>query len=364
MKEKLMEWMSVLGMEASAGVAFVVMLFVTVFVILLSGVLLNFGIKKLLGVAQKTRTLWDDALLRSVKAPLTLLVWSVGLTYAVELLWLDLGEEVDALVANVRDLMVIVSVAWFAIRFLRHAEENIFAEKHSKVPIDVVGLRALNKILKASVVITAGLVALNTMGYSIAGVLAFGGIGGIAVGFAARDLLANFFGGLMLYLDRPFTEGENIRSPDRTIEGEVEHIGWRLTRVRTFERRLLYVPNATFASIAVENMTRMTHRRIREIIGVRYDDVAKVPKIAQEIEDMLTGSGKIDNDQSVVVRLSSFSDSSVDIFVNVYTRTTGWSEFHKVKQELMMQIHDIVENNGAEIAFPTTTVHIESPPKT
>ena len=95
---------------------------------------------------------------------------------------------------------------------------------------------AITKLLQMFVIITATLVVLQTLGVSVSGVLALGGIGGLAIGFAAKDLLANFFGGLMLYLDRPFAVGDWIRSPDREIEGDVEQIGWRLTRIRTFDK--------------------------------------------------------------------------------------------------------------------------------
>lgn len=362
MKQEVLEWMQILGLEAKSGFALAVTIFVAVAIILSVGVLLNFAIKRLLLASRKTATLWDDTLLESFKGPVTLLVWTVGLTYAAELAWQDLGQNLDRIIANLRSLAVIVSLAWLAVRFLNNMEKNILSQKYKKIKLDAVGLRALNKILKAAAVITAALMALGTMGYSISGVLAFGGIGGIAIGFAARDLLANFFGGLMLYLDRPFSEGERISSPDGTIRGTVENIGWRLTRIRTFEMRSLYVPNSTFASIAIENISRMTHRRIREMIGVRYDDIAKVPSIAGQIEDMFIASDKVDTDQSVVVRLVNFGASSVDIFINIYTQTVDWSEFHKLKQQLLMQIHSIVEDNGAEIAFPTTTVHLAGKP--
>ncbi len=362
MKEQVFEWMSLLGLEPQSGIAVAAAVFVIVTVILSVGMLLNFGIKRLLLASQKTATVWDDALLESFKGPVTLLVWSVGLTYAAELAWRDVDEGLNRIIANLRNLAVIVSLAWLVVRFLNNIEKSILAQRYQKIKLDAVGLRALNKALKAATVITAALMALSTMGYSISGVLAFGGIGGIAIGFAARDLLANFFGGLMIYLDRPFSEGERISSPDGAIRGTVEDIGWRLTKIRTFEMRALYVPNSTFANIAIENISRMTHRRIREMIGVRYDDVAKVPEIAKQIEEMFVASGNIDTNQSIVVRLANFGASSVDIFVNVYTKTVDWSEFHEVKQQLMMQIHRIVEDNRAEIAFPTTTVHVAELP--
>ena len=115
--------------------------------------------------------------------------------------------------------------------------------------MDYTTVDALSKLGRFSVVIIAALVILQTLGFSISGVLAFGGIGGIAMGFAAKDMLANFFGGLTIYLDRPFTVGEWIRSPDKAIEGTVEYIGWRHTRVRAFNKNPIYVPNALFTTI-------------------------------------------------------------------------------------------------------------------
>ena len=131
------------------------------------------------------------------------------------------------------------------------------------------------------------LTVMQLFDYSVSGLLAFGGIGGIAVGFAAKDLLANFFGGLMIYLDRPFSVGDWIRSPDKEIEGTVEDIGWRLTRIRTFDKRPLYIPNSIFASISVENPSRMSNRRIYEKIGIRYDDMSKMNTIVTEVKLML-----------------------------------------------------------------------------
>ena len=175
--------------------------------------------------------------------------------------------------------------AWFAVRFIRIAEGNFIADKQAKGEIfDRATLDAAVKLLRLSVVITAFLVALQTLGFSISGVLAFGGIGGIAVGFAAKDLLANFFGGLMIHLDRPFAIGDWVRSPDRAIEGTVERIGWRQTLIRKFDTRPLYVPNSAFANITVENPSRMSNRRIYETIGIRYEDAGAMGAVVAEVE--------------------------------------------------------------------------------
>ena len=196
------------------------------------------------------------------------------------------------------------------------------------------------------------------MGYSVSGVMAFGGIGGIAVGFAAKDLLANFFGGLMIYLDRPFVIGDWIRSPDQDIEGTVEYIGWRQTRIRTFDKRPLYVPNATFANISVENPSRMTNRRIYEKLGVRYADAAQVKVIVDNVRSMLQQHPDIDTGQTLIVNLNAFGASSLDFFVYAFTKTTNWIEFHAIKEDVMFKIMAIIDAQGAEIAFPTQTLHL------
>jgi MscS family membrane protein len=195
-------------------------------------------------------------------------------------------------------------------------------------------------------------------------VLAFGGIGGIAVGFAAKDLLANFFGGLMIYLDRPFSVGDWVRSPDKSIEGTVENIGWRLTRIRTFDKRPLYVPNSVFASIAVENPSRMTNRRIYETIGIRYDDASKMDVIVNDVIEMLKGHEEIDTSQTLIVNFNSFAPSSLDFFVYTFTKTTHWVKFHQIKQDVLLKILNIIEGHGAEVAFPTSTLHVDSMPDT
>lgn len=358
MKQQILEWLPWIQIDSNGGIVVISLLFIAVVIILSFGLLVKLLVKRLLVVANKTRTVWDDALIESFQGPLSLLVWSVGLSFASEILWEE-SQDLMTLTYNIRVLFIIFCISWFFIRFLNKVETNILLGNHENISFDKSGVRAVNKVLKISVMITATLVTLNSMGYSVTGVLAFGGVGGIAVGFAAKDLLANFFGGLMIYLDRPFKEGEVIRVPDKDIIGEVESIGWRLTRIRTYKKRLMYVPNSMFAEMAIENLSRMTHRRMQEVIGVRYDDAMKVPKIASEIEAMLAEMPAVDADLPIVVRLDCFNASSVDIFVNVYTRTTAWSDFCELKQDLMVRIYKIVEENNAEIAFPTTTVHLQ-----
>ncbi len=254
---------------------------------------------------------------------------------------------------------MIALLAWFLVRLVNRIQQNMLfsAEKRGK-KLDITTVDAIGKLLRISIFITAGLVILQTLGYSVSGVLAFGGIGGIAVGFAAKDLLANFFGGLMIYLDRPFAVGDWVRSPDREIEGTVEEIGWRLTRIRTFDKRPLYIPNATFTSVAVENPSRMTHRRIKETIGIRYDDADKLEAILADVRNMLQQHPEIEQNQTLMVNFNTFGPSSLDFFIYTFTRTTVWTEYHRVKEDVLLRIHRIITAHGAEVAYPTKTLHI------
>ncbi|MEQ9567779.1 MAG: mechanosensitive ion channel family protein, partial [Pseudomonadales bacterium] len=208
-------------------------------------------------------------------------------------------------------------------------------------------------------VITASLVILQSYGVSVGGVLAFGGIGGLAVGFAAQDLLANFFGALMIYMDKPFAVGDWVRSPDREIEGTVEDIGWRRTLIRTFDKRALYVPNSVFNKISLENPSRMTNRRIYETVGVRYSDIGAVENIVTRAKEMLLSHEDIDTDLIIMVNLNKFGASSVDFFIYCYTKTTNWAEYHEIKQDVLFKVERIIDEENAEIAYPTQTLHVE-----
>jgi len=306
----------------------------------------------------KTKNLWDDTLLHAGRKPASYLIWLLGLSIAAHTANKFSQAEVFSLVGPIRQVGVIILLTWFVVRFISGSEKIVVSPDKMKEPMDQTTVSAMGKLLRATVLITSGLVVLQTLGYSVSGVLAFGGIGGIAVGFAAKDLLANFFGGLMVYLDRPFKVGDWVRSPDQEIEGTVEHIGWRLTTIRTFDKRPLYVPNATFTNISVQNPSRMSHRRILETIGIRYQDGACIEVIIKNVKAMLLAHDEIDSTQTLIVNFNAFNHSSLDFFIYTFTKTTNWIKYHDVKQDVLLKIMHIIEDEGAEIAFPTTTMHM------
>jgi len=331
---------------------------VQVFVVVFSTLVINFIATRVLiridKALERTKTPWDNVLVHAAQKPIGVFIWLMGLSIAAEISGSEIEPGLSTLIQSVREVGVIVILMWFVLRCISESERNLIMS--AKVVATTAS--AISKLLRASVVITSVLVILQTLGYSVSGVLAFGGIGGIAVGFAAKDLLANFFGGLMVYLDRPFVIGDWVRSPDQNIEGVVEHIGWRQTRIRTFVKRPLSVPNSTFSVISVENPSRMTHRRINETIGVRYSDFSLLPTILAEIKDMIEHHEDLDTEQIFMVNFNQFGPSSLDFFIYTYTKTVDWRTFHNVKQDVLFKAMQIIEKHGAEVAFPTHTLHM------
>lgn len=332
----------------------IIKVFVIIFAALIFDLLQRKTLRRIQSKLEITSNLWDDAFIHAIIKPISVLIWLLGISLGIEISGLEHALKVF-------EVGLIVIISWTLIRLITFVEVNIIRQQEIRgKQVDQTTADAVSQILRVSIIITSALVILQTLGFNISAILAFGGIGGVAVGFAAKDLLANFFGGLMIYLDRPFAIGDWIRSPDRSIEGTVEKIGWRLTSIRTFDKRPLYIPNSMFANISVENPSRMTHRRIYETIGLRYDDIKHLPEIISDVKEMLSSHPEIDTTQTMIVNFNNFAASSLDFFVYTFTKTTNWIKFHEVKQDVLLKITDIISKHGAEIAFPTSTIHLQN----
>ncbi len=309
--------------------------------------------------SKHSANIWDDAVYYSINGPLQGVIWVVGLSIAIHVgrpddgwFWLDY-------LGRIRGVVLVVLFVWFVFRLIRSVGANALARAAGREnAIDATTADAIGKLLRISVLITAAIMLMQVFGVSPSALLAFSGVGGIAIGFAARDVLANIFGGLTVYLNRPFSVGDWIRSPDRDIEGVVEAIGWRATTVRRFDMRPLYVPNAVFSNVALENPSRMTHRRIMETVALRYDDAAAIPDIVEAVREMLDQDEAIDSNQVILTYIDSLADSAIKLLIYCYTHTTDWAEFLAIKQSVLQRVQDTVRDYGAAIAFPTTTLHV------
>ena len=331
---------------------------ITLFLFFIKNKLINV----IFALSQKTNTVYDELILFSIKTPSTYLI-IFGYIFVITDYFnknevLNLSFSLSSAVFS----LVVIIISWSLLRGLNYYlqlkpfTKNLSSE--DDITLITETYEIVVRILKILVVVITALIIMQEIGLSISGLLAFGGVGGLIVGLAAKDLLSNFFGGMMIFFDRPFRVGEFIKSPDRNIEGIVEKIGWRLTVVRTFSKNVLYIPNTAFSSIIVENATRMSNRRINETIGIRYDDLNKMTDIIQDVNNVLESNPDIDQTQKAKVYFKSFSASSCDFFIYAFTKTKDWEEFLRIKQDVLLKVAEIIEQHNAEIAYPTTTVFI------
>lgn len=304
---------------------------------------------------KKTSFHWDDLLLEALKTPISTLIWCWPATVSLGIvLQSELGNEFNWL-STLKLILVISILVWVVMRLITNVEDYVLEQKTR----DETTVQAVAKVARLFFIVIGVLTVMQAFGLSLSGLLTFGGVGGLIVGLAAKDLLSNFFGGLMIYFDRPFKVGDWIRSPDRQIEGTVERIGWRMTSIRTFDKRPLYVPNSVFSNIVVENPSRMLNRRIFETIGLRYDDADKVPVIIDEVREMLKNHKDIDTRQTLIVNFDAFGSSSLNFFIYTFTKTVNWVRYHEVKQDVLLKVMAIIKKHEADIAFPTQTLKLD-----
>ncbi len=306
------------------------------------------------------RHVWLVSFVKSVHVPWLTFFWLFSLSFIIPNLMLHFHIDIRNadIIDEIRSLMFIAALYWSFMKFIKKMEEEI-VPRSSRIKVrDKTTVRVVAQLSRIGLTVIVVLAILPKLGFETSSLLAFGGAGGIGVAFAAKDLLSNFFGGMMIYWDRPFSIGDWIRSSDRNIEGIVEHIGWRLTRIRTFSKRPLYVPNSLFSTITIENPSRMTNRQINATIGVRYDDATQIEAIIEDIEKMLREHPSIDQAQTLMVNFVEFAPSSLNINIYTFTKTTNWQKYREVQQDVFLKTIGIIGAHGAECAFPTSTVHI------
>ena len=312
------------------------------------GLLLN----KVRAHTSKTKNQLDDHLLQAISAPVKVLVWFAWLYFSIQAFKAEI-TLLESLI-NYIDLAPIFIITWGMVRVVNEAETYL-TNKDGNVDHDSIRLFA--RLIKILIIIAILLGVAQYLGFSISSLLTFGGVGGIVMGFAAKDMLSNIFGGLMIQMDKPFSTGDWIRSGK--FEGTVEKIGWRMTRIRTFSKNPVYIPNSIFSSMPIETPSRMTNRRIKEVVGIRYDDISQMPEIVSEVEQMLRTHGDIDQSQSLRVYFNYFNASSIDFNIYCFTTTTDKTKYHQVKQDVLLKVAEIIAKHQAEIAYPTQTLHIQ-----
>lgn len=339
-------------------------------ILLATFIVRRYFVKKTLAVlhcaAEKTKTGWDEEFIRSIKPPLLLGVGLIGVWLAIMVLPLPVSPfDFHDLVFRGGKLAMLAIVTWLVIRVISSTEkflrEKAADPKHwldtSLVPLIVLSLKTL-------VWITIFVVVAQNLGYSVSGLIASLGIGGVAVALAAKDTLANFFASVMVMIDKPFRIGDWVKSPN--FEGVVEEIGFRTTKIRTFGKTMQVVPNDKIANMIVENMDRRKDegfdmRRIKMTVGLEYGATAdQMEEAVKGIKEILRLNERVDQ-KFFLVYFTDFGDFSLNVLVYFFAATTDWAKYLEIRQEVNLAIMRKLEQLGLSIAFPTQTIHLKKP---
>lgn len=309
-------------------------------------------------LAARTKSRYDDEFLNCIRKPMELLVVIIGLFVAIQVLQLPTAPVNMRRGAHaVLKVLVTFDIGWALFNLVTLLD--IFLSGwvcKTESTLDDHLLPFIRKSLRAFIIFLAVIMTIQNLGYSISGLLASLGIGGLAVALAAKDTLSNIFGSFMIILDRPFHLGDWVKAGD--MEGVVEEVGFRSTKIRTFAKTLITVPNNIIANLAIDNFSRMPKRRIKLNVGITYEtSPEQMRRAVSLIREMLTNHPAIQQD-FFLVNFTDFGASSLDIMVYCFTTTTVWGDYLDARQDVCLKIMDILEDLGLEIAFPSRSVYL------
>lgn len=317
----------------------------------------QFFVRVLYPIASRTHSDFDDLAFQALRKPAEFLAVIAGLSIAFTLL--HLPDEVQSVTTASVKFLVAFDIAW-ALYNLVDVLDSLMLKwaKRTETDLDDHLLPFIRKSLRIFIVVMAIVMVVQNLGYSISGLLASLGIGGLAIALAAKDALSNIFGSIMILLDRPFAIGDWVQTGE--LEGTIEEVGFRSTKIRTFAKTQITVPNSVLMNMPINNYSRMPKRRIKMNVGVTYaTSPDQMRKAVNDIRQMLREHPAIDQ-EFFLVNFTEFGASSLDIMIYCFTTSTVWQEFLDAQQDVNLKIMDILEGMGLEIAFPSRSIYLEN----
>ena len=319
----------------------------------------KFVVNRLKALARKTDTDMDDQVIEALEDPLRFIPIVLGVFLATEVLSLSEGLQLGAY--NLNRALVTFNIFWALYKLVGPISRTFSGMRgvftDSMITWLIKAIRALVFFLGAAAI-------LEIWGIEVAPLIAGLGLFGVAVALGAQDVFKNLIAGLFIIGEKRFHPGDWVLV-DGIVEGTVEDIGFRTTTIRRFDKAPVFVPNAQLADNAVVNFTRMTHRRIYWKIGLIYNtSVPQLREVRDRIESYVLTSDDFAHPPEVAtfVRVDSFNDSSIDLMLYCFTKTTDWGEWLEIKEELALVIKEIVSDSGSDFAFPSQSLYLEYPP--
>lgn len=312
------------------------------------------------GIAKRTPPgSMREAIVAALGRPAAWAVRVAGIWMALKGMPLETVDamDVDMLVDRLAQGVTVALATWLGVRIVgRVADVLSDRAQATEGTFDDQLVPIFRKAAIAFLVVAGVVMIIQNLGYSAASLLAGFGLGGAALAFASKDTVANFFGSIVIFVDRPFQIGDWVEVGD--VEGTVETVGIRVTRIRTFANALLTIPNATFTTSPINNWSRMRKRRIKMTIGLTYDTTPdKMRQAVEAVRDIIRNDDRLHQD-FFLVNFFDFGASSLDIFCYLFTRTTNWAEHMQIREEFMLRVMEAMQGLGLDFAFPTTTVHL------
>jgi MscS family membrane protein len=306
-------------------------------------------------LAARTKTNWDDLLLERVGGPLTAL-WAITVVTALHPLLL-LDDAATGVLQRILRALTYLVFFWGGFRSVNVAFAAMAEAPWTRANASLAGLLPLGRKMGKVILLAIGVVAvLNELGFQVASLLAGLGIGGIALALAAQKTVENLFGSVAIGVDQPFRVGDFVKVED--VLGTVESIGMRSTRFRTLDRTLVTLPNGKLADLKSETFAARDRIRLFANLGLSYATTAEqMREVLRQIEALLRAHPKIWTDPPSV-RFTELKESTLNVEVMAWFRTTDWNEFTAIRQELYLQFMMIVERSGTRFAHPTRTVHL------
>lgn len=307
-------------------------------------------------LARRTAWKFDDKLFPALSGPVGWMVLVIGLFLAVSVL--SLPEAADLFVLRLFQASTLTIAFWGVLRFIDLLAESFVDVAREREMGVYHFIPLIKKAARVFLMIIAAILVVQNLGYNVGSLLAGLGIGGLAIALAAQESLGNFFGSVSIVADRPFKVGDWIQVGSR-VDGDVEEIGLRSTKVRTWSKTLMSIPNKVMANEIVENWSKMPKRRVKQYVGVTYSTSPEnMEGLVEDIRQLLREDEGV-HQEFILVNFTDFGESALEILVYYFTKTTRWLDHMDVRQRINLKIMKAVAARGSSIAFPTRTLHLD-----
>ncbi|MBJ7448829.1 MAG: mechanosensitive ion channel [Parachlamydiales bacterium] len=334
--------------------------------IILAAILLHYLVRNVFSMLERhyiyTKEKWKYGLVLALRLPLNILIWLTAISLVGDIV-LKKKNCHDYLwsTQELRQLAILLCLSWFLWRWKKSMQAYLLSKPHVQKSFEKARLIAFGKLVNVIIVVLTIILGLQIIGFNIQALVALGGVGGLALGIAARDVVANFFSGFMIYVTKPFIIGDWIRVQERQIEGTVEEIGWYYTTIKSFSKHPLYIPNSIFSTVVVANPGRRTHWKIEEKLSISYSDFKILRPLIQEMQEMVDEHPDLDRHQDHFIYFERFGESALDITITVYTISEEKHLYPYIKQDILLKAGEIILKHGAKFGIPARRIETLQP---